>query len=104
MMKNLPNRYKEVLRKISNMEGFVGLVDDTTLGGDGILYGTICVVFENHDIVDKDKYFELVDELYLCGSEDEFDEPCRVYPLTVTVARSKDTFISKENLLKEIGE
>lgn len=104
MMKNLPNRYKEVLRKISNMRGFVGLVDETTLGDDGVLYGTLRIVYEDHDIVDKGMYIELEEELSKCGGDDDFYDPCNVYPTTIIGVHPEDNFVTKEDLIKEIGE
>lgn len=102
MMKNLPNNYREVLKEISNMEGFLGIVDETNLVEDNILYGSLGLVFEDIRTLDTRKYLDLTQKLYLCTGDDLAEDPCYIYPAIMGIVENPDAFVSKSDLLKEL--
>lgn len=103
MMKNLPNNYKETLKEIINMNGFLGIVDETDLGEDNILYGSLGLVFEDTRTLDTRKYLDLTQKLYLCAGDDLAEDPCYIYPAIMGIVENKDAFVPKCDLLQELG-
>lgn len=101
MMKNLPKEYREVFSKISNMNGFIGIIDESTLDENNTLWGKIGLVFENIKVVDKKEYFLLTQEFY-SHSKDEYEDRCYLYPTTEKALVDNSKFIAKDALLTEL--
>ena len=104
MMKNLPKDYKDVFNKILNMRGFLGVIDESNVGKNDAVYGTLGLVFENDDVVDKQEYFDLSQEFYKCGESRGLSDPCLIYPITKDVLCEEDSFVDKETLTKDLEE